>query len=202
MCRITIKSYYKHFLSLYGVLAAAIGGLPLLSKLLPEDWAQYVFPPLGAWSPFYRVAALVLAASITLLVYFSKEKLYVNSKRRRTKALRLRITIAIIGVIAFLMLTQKFVRSIPIPSIDKSIVVSVSYERTEFARSNFPNATDEEMLRARGATEEEIWRLWTSQSIIVARSALFVTYLICILSAVSCFSLGVLFDKCGSPENP
>lgn len=197
----TIKSYYKNFISIYGALAGALGALPFLSKLLPGNWAQYVFPPLGGVEPYSRLATLILAGAVTLIVYTMNTSSFATCKRGRSKSMWLVFAIGVIAVIVFFVLTQAFARSIDIPSVGKSVVVSVGYDRTEFARTTFKDKSDEQMLRARGTSEEEIWRLWTAKSIIVARSLLFISYLIFILSAVAFVSLGVLFDKLGAPPN-
>ncbi len=197
----TVKSYYKNFISIYGALAGALGAFPFLSELLPEAWAQSVFPPLGAVEPYSRFASFVLAGAITLIVYTMNTSSFVSSKRGRSKSMWLVFTIAVIAVIVFFISTQAFVRGIDIHSAGKRVVVSVGYDRTEFARTTFKDDSDEEMLRARGMSEEEIWRLWTTKSIIVVRSLLFLSYLIFILSAVAFVSLSALFDKLGAPPN-
>jgi len=197
----TVKSYYKNFISIYGALVGSLGALPFLSELLPGDWAQSVFPPLGGVEPYSKFATLVLAGAITLIVYTMNTSSFVSSKRGRSKSMWLVFAIAVIALTIFFVSTQAFVRGIDIPSVGKRVVVSVGYDRTEFARTIFKDRSDEEMLRARGMSEEEIWRLWTTKSIIVARSLLFLSYLIFILSAVAFVSLGALFDKLGAPPN-
>jgi hypothetical protein len=189
--RLTVKDYYKHFLSVYGVLAAAVAGFPMLSKLLPDNWAAYFFPPLGDQSPPVRAAALVLGAAVTLVV----------TKRGRMWVLVAPLALAAAGLLAFFVLSQLFVRSLPIPGGDAEVVVSVGYERTPYALSRFPEATDWELLRQRGPTEEEIERLWTPGSVVKARLGLYLSYLTFLLSAVAVGSLGVLFDRLGPPPD-
>jgi hypothetical protein len=197
--KLTVKTYYKHFLSVYGVLSAAVAGFPLLSKLLPEHWGAYLFPPLGDQGPPARVAAFILGALVTLTIYFSKDWLAGLTKKGRVWIFLALIAIALISLMAFFVLSQRFVRTIPIPSMKTEAVVSVGYERTPFALSSYGEATDLEILGRRGFTEEQIEKLWTQSSIIKARSGLFLSDLIFLLSAVAIGSLGVLFDKLGSP---
>ena len=199
--RLTVKDYYKHFLSVYGVLAAAVAGFPMLSKLLPDNWAAYFFPPLGDQSPPVRAAALVLGAAVTLVVYFGKDVLADVTKRGRMWVLVAPLALAAAGLLAFFVLSQLFVRSLPIPGGDAEVVVSVGYERTPYALSRFPEATDWELLRQRGPTEEEIERLWTPGSVVKARLGLYLSYLTFLLSAVAVGSLGVLFDRLGPPPD-
>jgi len=47
--------------------------------------------------------------------------------------------------------------------------VSVGYDRTQFAKTNFAVESDEDMLRARSTGDEEIKKLWTYQSLTVVR---------------------------------
>lgn len=194
MKELTVKGYYKHYLSIYGVLSVLIGSFPLLSKLLPGGWSGYLFPPLGDQSPLVRVATLILGALVTLVVYFSKDHLASINRNGRIWTLFATITLSLIGLVSFFILSQRFVRSIMIPSKSTEIIVSVGYERTEFAQKNFGAATDWELLRYRGLNEEEVQRLWTPQSIIIARLGLFVSYLVFLMSAVASSSLGVLLE--------
>lgn len=199
--RLTVKDYYKHFLSVYGVLAAAVAGFPVLSTLLPGNWAAYFFPPLGDQSPPVRAAALVLGAAVTLVVYFGKDVLAGVKKRGRVWVLVAPLALALAGLLAFFVMSQLFVRSLPIPGGDAEVVVSVGYERTPYTLSRFPEATDWELLRQRGPTEEEIERLWTPGSVVKARLGLYLSYLTFLLSAVAVGSLGVLFDRLGPPPD-
>lgn len=73
--------------------------------------------------------------------------------------------------------------------------MSVGYDRTQFAKANFGSDSDEDMLRARGTDDEEIKKLWTYQSLAVARLALFISYCGFILGLVAVFSLGIVFDQ-------
>lgn len=192
--RLTVRAYYKRYLSLYGLMSAAIGGLPILSKLLPEGWGGYVFPPLGDQGPIFRGAALILCALVTLIVYFAYPRYARYDKRERVRTLLLTAIVSVLGVMAFFILSQRFVRHIAVPTRNVELVVSVGYERTDFAQKTFGPATDWELLRYRGINEEEIQRLWTSRSIILVRLGLFVSYMAFLIGALSCTSLGVLFD--------
>jgi len=196
---LTVKAFYKHFLSIYGVLSGAIAGFPLLSKLLPENWGAYLFPPLGDQDPPARAAALILGACMTMAVYFSKELAAGLTKKGRVWTFLVLFVLALIGLMIFFTLSQRFIRSVRIPAENKEAVVSVGYERTPFALTTYGEATDWEMLGRRGFTEEQIQKLWTPGSIIKVRLGLYVSYLIFLLSAVAIGSLGVLLDKLGPP---
>jgi hypothetical protein len=87
----------------------------------------------------------------------------------------------------------RFVRAIPeVNQADH--IVSVGYKRTEFAKSTLGDASDEEMLRDRGLTDEDIRSLWTTRSLSLSRLLLFVSCMGCTLSLVALASLGVLLQ--------
>jgi len=72
------------------------------------------------------------------------------------------------------------------------VLVSVGYERTEFTNATFGSMTDEEVLRQRGTDEEQIRKLWTPTSVIIARLALFGSYCGFVLALISAFSVGIV----------
>ena len=86
-------------------------------------------------------------------------------------------------------------RSIEIPTLNKSVIVSVGYERIEFAKKNFGPVSDWELLRQRGTNEEEIAMLWTDKSLQVVRLALYGSYCLVLVFFVLAFSVGVLSES-------
>jgi hypothetical protein len=201
--RLKVKDYYKHFVSIYGALSAAIASFPLLSKLLPEGQAAYLFPPLGDQEPAFRAAALILGALVTLAIYFSKDMAAGLTGRGRVVLFLTILAPSLAGLLGFFVLSQSFVRTVPVPGMETEVVVSVGYERTPYAQTKFPaGATDWELLRGRGLTEEEVQRLWTSGSVIKARLGLYISYMLFLLPAVAAGSVGVLLDKLGGPAAP
>ncbi len=102
------------------------------------------------------------------------------------------VVFAAIFFFAYLAARIYFVRTIEIPSIEGVEIVSVGYERTDFAKSVFGAESDLDMLRARGGSDEEILRLWTTRSVYVSRIALLGSYLGCALLLVAIARLAVL----------
>ena len=198
--RVTVKAYYKHFASIFGGIGAFISSLPLISGLVPADYSRYLFPPLGTIEPFGKVGILVLIVLITIIAYYSQDSTAVTNRERRCKLLLGILAVAVISFFAFIALNQRFVRSVPVPSINQNteFVVSVGYKRTEFAQRVFGQQSDWDILRERGVTEEEIFRLWTPTSVITARFALLFSYTTFLLAALAACSLAVLFDKLDS----
>lgn len=183
---ITLRQYYRCFVSLSGSLAALLSALPILSGFLPSGYSAYGFPPLGDPEGLARLGTFALALAVTYLTFFTQ-------RAHITRA----IACAFIFFCLYLGLSFRFVRTIQIPTKNTSVQVSVGYRRTSFANANFGTATDWEMLRDRGTTEEQIWKLWTTDSIIVSRLALFLSYLLCITFLIAAFSWGVLSECLG-----
>jgi len=204
MSILTARSYYKHFASIYGAITAAIGGLPIVSMLVPPDFSSYLFPPLGPIRTFCVIATLIFSILITVIVYSTKDSAFVLSKSSRPKV-QLKISIvAVIGLFIYLGVHFGCVRVLQ-PKVrgdTKPIIVSVGWQRSDYALLNYAGESDEDMLESRGPREEEINRLWTRTSVIVARLILFGSYLFFFLPAVAVSSLGILFDKLEKPVNP
>ena len=182
---ITLKQYYKSFLSLSGLFASVP---PLyasvVSVFLPAGLAALGFPPLGNVEPFARLGLLLLAASVIHLSYF-----FVPSRWAMAACLLL----SAIGLFYYVGVYPKFVVRVDVPGAGM-VRVSVGQERTAFAVTNFADYSDEEMLRARGTNEEEVRRLWTLDSLRNGRISLLSSYSVFILGIVSVFSLGVKLD--------
>lgn len=181
----TLKKYYSDFKSLSGLFAALFAAMPFLSYFLPGS--AYFSPPLGDAEAPSRAGLLILAFATTYAVYFVSSETRPRSGRIIASA----VLIAFLALIAYFIAFQRFVRRIDIPSRNTLVYVTVGYERTAFATSNFGSATDEEMLRARGTDEEQLRMLWTLQSLITARFEVFAPYAFMIIALVAAFSFGV-----------
>ncbi len=187
---ITIGQYYAGFKSLAGAFAGLTVLLPLVSDILPAEWAALVFPPLATMDVPARFGTMALAFALTFVFYFAKDWQAVITFRQIGSP----ILIAVVCLCVYLVLHFWFVRKVDIQSLGTSVYVTVGYERTEFAIRNLGSASDWELLRLRGTDEEEIRRLWTPASLVSARLLLFVSYCGFILSLVSTFSLGVIHE--------
>ena len=183
----TLKQYYKAFWSLSGVLAAAP---PIITTVvlpfLPDKAAVYGFPPMGDIESFARLGLVCMALLVTYLVYFWRGGRWL---------LAAAAVVAFMCLCVYIALYPRFVLRIEIPSQRVTARVSVGYDRTQFARANFASDSDEDMLRARGFDDEEVKELWTYQSLIIARLALFASYCGFILGLVAVFSLGIVLDQ-------
>lgn len=171
---------------------ASLPVLPTLSQILPVFGLQWaapspLFPPLGDLQPLTALATIAVAAAATYIVF---EKFRASQKARTTPVVALFLA-GVLLLISYIGLHIKFVRTVPIPSQKGEVVVSVGYERTDFAKK-LGDVSDIDMLKLRGPSEEEIKRLWTPRSLEVSRGLLWITYTFLVACWVSVFSIAVL----------
>jgi hypothetical protein len=166
--RVSLKQYYLSARGLSTAVAAVV--LPLASKIVGSDSSAYLFPPLGDMDGIARVGLVALCLGVSVGVYFL---VAAQPPKSPSRVIWAALLFAAICLLAYLSAYQRFVRRVDIPSRETSVYVSVGYQRTAFADQTFGSASDWEMLRARGTSEEEIGRLWTARSIIVTRLGLY-----------------------------
>jgi hypothetical protein len=136
-----------------------------------------------------RLGVVILGAAMTYVCFY-----IVNAPAHIMRRFLFIASISLLALICYLFCFRHFVRRIDVPASDSSIFVSVGYERTAFANQTFSSDSDWEMLRARGASEEEVAKLWTPRSLDVARFCLFASYCAFIIPLLSIFSLGVRYQ--------
>ena len=193
--RVNLRQYYANFKSLSGVLAGSVTAFPLFAYLIrfvtSEGMSAYLFPPIGIAEGPARIGAIVMAMGSTYLAFF------LFSKRNKTdhKWPASLLLGAMVSIFVYIGLYSRFVRTIEIPTLNKSVTVSVGYERTEFANRNFGSVSDWELLRQRGTSEEEISMLWTGKSLQIVRLAMYGSYCLFLVLFVLAFSLGVLSES-------
>ncbi len=188
---ITLHDYYRAFGSLSGLLAGVFAAFPLISHFLfPESIAAYGFPPLGNIEALARIGVVVFALAATYFAFFARSPRPSGNRARVSAS----IGIAVFFFLLYTGLFMRFVRTIGVPSSGTQVQVSIGFTRTDFAEVNFNGISDWEMLRDRGPEEEQIWKLWTPKSILIARLALYVAYCLSLLSLVAAFSWGVLYQ--------
>jgi hypothetical protein len=185
---VTLVSYYKKFASISGALAVATGVGPLLSAWLPGAAPAYLFPALGDFTMPARLGFVLLAVAITFVAFYSQQPSNIFLK------FFLLAMISLVVLCGYLVALQHFVRKIDIPATSSAVYVSIGYQRTDFANRTFSAETDWDMLRARGTSDEDVSRLWTAQSLDIARLCLFGCYCGVVLPLVLIFSLGVRYQ--------
>jgi hypothetical protein len=185
----SLTQYYKSARGLSTAIAAVF--LPFASKIVGENAATYLFPPLGSMDGPARVGLVALCLGVSLGVYFL---VAVNPVKSPTRMIWSALLVSAVCLFAYLAFYDAFIHRVEIPSRGTSLYVSVGYQRTEFAKQTFGSASDEEMLRARGPSEEEIRRLWTRQSLIIARLGLYSSCVLTTLSWLFVFSFALVRD--------
>jgi hypothetical protein len=79
----------------------------------------------------------------------------------------------------------------------------VGFERKDFSDPHLRDASDDyELLRYRGLKDADIESLWTFPSIVIARLALLLSYLLILLPPVAGCSLIALFKVMGPTTSP
>lgn len=192
---VTLVEYLLSFKSKTGLAAGLFSAIPILSKLLPESYSAYGFPPLGTGESVARIGAVVLALAAPLFAFYTASAARKGNRKRVASG----IIFAFVCLFLYFVLFLRFVRTIDIPSKNITVQVSVGYERTDFAKVTFGEISDEDLLRARGTSDEEIRKLWTTKSLLVSRSSLYITYVLVFLSLVTAFSWGV-FEQSMQPK--
>jgi hypothetical protein len=180
-----LLGYYKSFRSILGALTALVAASPLLSKVLPAGVSEHVFPPLGQIDSSARIGAVAFAVLATYIAFFFGQG---NAKAKVSVA----ASLGLVFFLAFLGLSLRLVRTIDVPSQGSSVAVSVGFERSDFAKKTFANDSDWEMLRQRGMSEEEIEKLWTPNSVIAGRLALWVACVGFVVSSVFALCFGLV----------
>jgi hypothetical protein len=186
---VSLPQYYRSFKGIYGAMAGVFGTIPLWSKLVStvsKGYAAYIFPPVGILEDPARIAIVLLALAANFVAYFAQSASLEGDRKRIITA----SAIAALFVFVYLGLFFRFARTVDIPTRNTSVLVSVGYQRTDFAKTNFDGKSDWDLLRERGTDEEEIWNLWTTKSLLISRLSLCFAYAIVILSFVMAFSWG------------
>lgn len=186
--RLSLKQYY---VSARGIVTAVAAVAVPLASIIGSDSGSHVFPPLGSMDGIARIGLVALSLAVSLGVYFLAA---VKPPKSPSRVVWITLALAVVFLLVYLSAYQRFVRQIEIPSRGSSVYVSVGYQRTQFAEQTFGPASDEEMLRARGTNEEEIGRLWTKKSLIIARLVLYFSCTLTTLALLFLFSFGVAHD--------
>ena len=184
---LTLKEYYKSFYRQWSSFVTIPAALMPIASIVINSPA--LFPPLGDSELLAKVGASLVPFLVVYLTYF--EKYSSHSMIRKVRYLA--FFAVVFFFVAYFGLYSSFVRVVPVPSRDASVRVCVGYERTSFAQTQFgAAATDLELLRARGFTEEEIRRLWTWKSLLLVRIGLLFSYTAALAAFNLIFSLGAL----------
>ncbi len=132
---VTLERYYKSFASLRG-LFAAVPFVPLaFHEIAPSSTvAKCMYPPVGDFQPLAVAATVGFLLLITFVVFISAQL-----ARRLSPCPHILMVGFLITSTALIPLYVWYVRLIPVPSISAEVLVSVGYQRTEFALQTYPD---------------------------------------------------------------
>jgi type IV secretory pathway component VirB8 len=193
----TLADYYKGFVSLSGAITAILTAVPIAGELTGGAVSATLFPPIGS---AYRLPTLLVIVALTIAIYETRTAPWIQSARKRRRALWMAFGIAFLGVLVYVASYSRFVVELPVK--DQQAFVAVGFERQSFSNEHLKEGSDSDLLRYRGLTDEDIKTIWTLRSIVVARVTLLTTYLLVLLPLIAGCSLIVLFDVIGSAASP
>lgn len=187
----TAKNTFIGFLKYHDKTAHVLGGLaffPPLIALLPFEWTMYIFPPLGDFTVTAQIGLIPFILAAVFCAY-----LLIGIRWLRAIVVGSAL-FSLCSFVLFLSLASRFIRKVDDPAHKTFMMVSIGYERAEYANQEFKGKTDWEMLRSRGLLEEEIQNLWTPRSIQLARTGLIASYFGVLLGWVFAFSCVISWD--------
>jgi len=190
--KMSISQYYKAF-GIVRVILAGLSFVPPLIGLFVSDSGKipnYFYPPLGDFKIISIVGTVALGLLSTYAVFLYCSR---SSRALHPTATLVLSVIAALSLFVLLALYIRLVKVVPIASENTEVTVSIGYDRTQFVSSSreLVNLTDSELLLVRGPWENQIQKLWTLNSIIVARGCLGAFYTCFLVCLVSILSLGV-----------
>jgi len=186
---ITLEHYYKEFKSLFGGITAVIAAFPLVATFVPANIPPIILPPVESST---IAVSEIFVLFFVVWVFFLKD---LSLWQRSYACPIVMFLFLILGFIAYLFYyswTLQVVRVIHVPINGQEYVAVIGLQRSPFAEQFFPNATDEEMLKERGVTEEEIRRLWIPESVYTAKTWLVGYYFLTLICITITGSVGVL----------
>lgn len=185
------KGTFLEFLKYHDKAVQLLGSLALLPPiigLLPFEWTQYVFPPLGDFTVTAKVGLILFILAAIFCAY-----LLIGFRCLRAVVLT-SAGFSLCCFLLYLSFASRFIRKVDDPVHGTFSMVSVGFERTDFANQNFKGSTDWDMLRSRSLREEDVQNLWTPHSIQIARTLLTASYFGILLGWVFAFSCVISWD--------
>jgi hypothetical protein len=156
-------------LRLVKAIQLAIVGCPIGTAMLGLK-SPYVIPPLGPLSEFVVPLALVAVGMCGIVPWF------LNLRQQLRRLAITSLILAVMFMCVYAVLIMYFVATIHPPN-RPAIHVTVGTERTTFAKANYPNTSNEEIVYQYGNRDEDLDQLWTHGSITFTRCSLLGAYL-------------------------
>lgn len=184
----TLLQYYRGFGSLYGAFAA-IPFLPPLVHILTPDSNRLasLYPPLGDIQILGLAATFLVLIGVTFAVFASCQ----SARRVHPAVTPASIVGTVLGFFLLIGMYEFFVRDIVVPSVNQEVLVSIGYQRTDFALRTYPTSNDRDMLHDQGPSEETVQLLWTRSSIWIVRGILWLLYTVTLACFLVVICVGV-----------
>ena len=161
--------YLKKFGLFKGAIGIIISSFPMLSNISVLK-SKGIIPPLSNG----YLALYVLLLILVLLVSYALRHSAIFNKHRgiSTGIVSLCLLLSLISFFFYISWHNKVVRCgevHPIDSKPKIKCVVIGIEKTDWAKIEFPDWTDEKILQKRGWTEEQVRKIWNLESVSEAR---------------------------------
>lgn len=195
---LSVGAYYKAFRGFGGFATAVLTAVPIASELTKGTVSAVLFPPVSA---AYKLPTVLVIFALTFAIFACQYFKWTQSADARAKAAWIAFGATVVGFVAYVVCYSRFVRELP--AADGPQYVSVGFERKDFSDPHLRDASDDyELLRYRGLKDADIESLWTFPSIVIARLALLLSYLLILLPPVAGCSLIALFKVMGPTTSP
>lgn len=157
--------YLRKFMGFKGFLGFIAAVYPVIGNFLGFD-GKKLMPPLDY---SYLIIYLILIVMVLLVVYSLKYFGFFEIYRWISTVVAITLfALAFLSFLEYVYWQNTTIRCGQVqPENSKPITycVIIGLERSEFAKQNYKGKTDEEMLRFRGWTSEQVRVLWTPKTI-------------------------------------
>jgi len=144
---------------------------PVLSKFLADKIdVPFVWPPLDAGEVY------LAALSSGVVAFFGWLPARLRTKETANRHMWMAGGLSLLLLIVYGILVMKVVVAIETPH-NGTQYRTIGFQRTVLAMTQFPNAPSEELIKSSGLNEGDIEKMWTPESILLAKGLLFVSYL-------------------------
>lgn len=145
--------------------------VPILSKLTADKIdLPFVWPPIGDIELFLGA----ITAALVLLFGLIPSKL--RTKAIATRNMKIALALGFVLAISYGVLLMSVV--VPKETLHNGTVhITIGFQRTVLAKTKFPNATSADLIEYGGLKEGDIEKMWTSESIFLAKALLYLSYL-------------------------
>jgi hypothetical protein len=175
MTRATLKPYLKNIRALqWAILVLPIGSAMLSSK------TPLFGPPLGRLS-LMVVPFGIAAGGIGMVLPLMAKNL--KAARRTAWA---SAVVFLLSLLIYAYFVQRFVVTINISSQDRSVYVCVGTDMSEPYKEIYAGQRNSYIVKDQGYREEDIERVWTPSSLILARMLGLCSYIFLLASINTC----------------